>query len=233
MAFSFVDAHAATAAAATVTVTAPDGIQNGDILIASAHARKSSQVPTITLPAGFTEIANSSHGSTNHHEIVGWKRAASESGNYQLAGSGATTMEATVSVFRGCLASGDPVDVSSNTTYVTSNAQVRGASITTNYTDIIVFCGFANRSAATAVLTPETGYTEAAEVEQLSSTYFCVEHSYKLDVAPGATGNIDADCGGSIATKHAFLVALRPAATLTVCPLNLCRTRFINKGVML
>lgn len=206
MAGSFVDAHGNTAAADSVVVTAPDGIADGDILICLAHARRTTGEPTITMPAGFAGIADANPGS-NHHMVIGWKLASSESGNYTVAGASATTMEATISVWRGLAAS--PVDQFSNTAYATSDTIIRGATITTTAAGIVIWCGYLNRASADSI-TPETGYTEAVEVGQAAASYHYIEQSYLLGVAASTTtGSIDGNSGGAATTKHAFLLSLK------------------------
>lgn len=208
MAASYVDAHGATAAHDHVDVVAPDGIANGDILVATCHTRKTSGTPTIGWPAGFTELCvRARAGWTNHDYGIAWKLAASESGDYTFTSDAATTIEAIISVWRGCSAT--PIGNYSNTDYITNDTIIRGATITTSAVGMVLFCGYLNRSSADNIV-PEAGYTEAVEAGQAAATYHYIEHSYLLGVAANtATGNIDANSTNSNAVKHAFLVELK------------------------
>ena len=98
MAGAHVDTHSAAADANNATVTAPDGITNGDILVATVSGRGTG-VTEVTWPADFTETANYLY--SNFLVGVAWKRASSESGNYQFTITNAGTIRCVIGVFRG------------------------------------------------------------------------------------------------------------------------------------
>lgn len=66
-----------------VTVVAPSGIVNDDILIAIA-SHEHGGTTSITWPTGFTEFISQDHGTGAPFGGAAWKLAASESGNYTM-----------------------------------------------------------------------------------------------------------------------------------------------------
>ena len=213
-------AHRATTSAYTnatsVTVTAPAGIADGDILICALLHWVSGGGATLTWPSGFTEIYQR-QATTSYRMGIAWKRASSESGNYTLTAAVSGDLIGIVSAYSGRIASGSPVDVSSDTPYTTNDAKVRGAGVTiaTAGSDLL-WCGFSYRSDQNDLTVP-SGMTARADVHD---GYECLALADLLDQSAAATGNKDGALGDVTATKHAFLVALKPAVATgaTFCP---------------
>lgn len=85
--------------ATSVTVTAPTGIQNGDLLVAVLVANDDRGEKT--LPSGFVRVADSNSATQPGTLVVATKVAASESGNYTFTLAGSTTnITAAVLVYR-------------------------------------------------------------------------------------------------------------------------------------
>lgn len=208
---------ALSAFAASVVVTAPTGIVDGDILV-GAYYHAGSTSAGVTLPAGFTQWAVNGTSLDGFRFVhLCWKRAASESGDYTFARSGtAKTSAACITVIKGCKASGDPANVApSNTLYQTSNTTIRAAAITPTVESCLVWVGLVYSNPQT--LTEPTGFTMQADPNDNTLDYKLVLAT-KLGQAAGATGDID----GTVVTttiKHAMMVALEPyvlvAPTLT------------------
>lgn len=71
------------------TITAPTGIQNGDILIL-AFVMGNASPPTATLPSGFTSLSGPTTVTRDSFSVsrhLAWKLASSESGDYTVTHS--------------------------------------------------------------------------------------------------------------------------------------------------
>jgi hypothetical protein len=216
VAITHVDTHTADAATNSVTVTAPDGISNGDILVAFCFGYGSG-VGTNTpgWPSGFTEWTHD-HSVTDRCFGLAWKRAASESGNYAMTLTNASVMHGAVSVFRGCLASGDPKDVVpteqylGDNKYTTSDTTVRAYAISPSETGLLLWFGFISRDPGCTLAVP-SGFTSAATMQGASSGYRST-CGYILSNASGSTGNKDGTASGATSTKHAMMAQVKAAA---------------------
>lgn len=207
------------AAATPLTVTPDAGvIQDGDILILAGY---DASTTTWVWPSGFAEIE--AVGANEHG--AAWKRASSESGGYNITKSGGGNLEggATLSVFRGCLASGDPVDVFSSTTYTTDNTILRCAAVTTTVAAaMLVATGHAGAYSTTPMgWLPPTGFVKLQEE-------YGVAYGEGLGVAcglaggAGSTGDKDFTLVITATDKHGMLIALKPAVSTVVHRLMTC-----------
>lgn len=206
MAITYISASSADVSSdSSIVVTAPASIQNGDILVAFAAVYKYLADPEdINLPSGFTEIDVNDTPYT--HQTVGWKRASSESGNYTFSCTSGSEGVAGIVVLRGCLASGSPVDVYSDTAYTTTNTTVRAASVTTTVANtMLVAVGYALKDTS---FSPPTGMSEA--FDHSDARNLTASAAYVTQAASGASGDKDFTIGTSAKTKHAFLVAFEP-----------------------
>lgn len=88
----FVSSSVSRSTVALNTVTAPSGIQNGDLLIAIVYSNTTNL--TITLPSGFVAIFSDLSGNGSWY--IAQKIASGESGNYAFTWS--TTNSSTISV---------------------------------------------------------------------------------------------------------------------------------------
>lgn len=93
---SFVSVSNTRAGDNSVIVTAPSGIQNGDLLIAVAYL--SATAETITLPSGFTSVEYDTTAAPLLR--VGYKIASNESGNYTFSYSIDRDSQSTILVYR-------------------------------------------------------------------------------------------------------------------------------------
>lgn len=191
-----------------IVATAPAGIEDGDILLAFVRLYLSPGPPSVTPPAGWTSIASYTLTTPRRFEVF-WKRASGESGDYTFSTSAATLGAVVISAFSGCLASGSPIDVYSNTDYVTNNSTMRAGSVTTTVADAMLWAaGSANSSTA---FTPPSGTTEIADSYTASNWTAGVSAAYVAQAAAGASGDKDFGVSATTTVKHAFLVALKPA----------------------
>jgi hypothetical protein len=143
---------------------------------------------------------------------VGWKRAASESGNYQWTNLPSGYKYTVIGLFRGCATTGDPANVAcSNTTYTTSNTTIRAAGITTDDACALVWVGGIQ---VNGTITKPTNFTKADN--ENDPGYYDLLLGYRLAVAAGATGDVDGVSSASTTSKHGFLIALEPPAAAAV-----------------
>jgi hypothetical protein len=206
---SFVSSSGNGATSSSVVVTAPSGIQDDDILVCFVAAFKYFGNPPITLPSGFTEWYE--RECKEYNTAIGWKRADSESGNYTVSATGATSMCAGICVYRGRVATGDPCDVKSDTPYTTADTNVRAAGVTiTDEGADLIYAGWVYNGESDPGLDVPSGMSSRIA---LAHDYTGIAMGDLLNQSTGATGNKDGthDSPNSDDYKHAFLVALSPA----------------------
>ena len=148
---TFVSSRINGGSTAATTVTAPSGIQNGDLLVAVGFTGLAGY--TVTPPSGFNvqHLDNASLSSL----FIATKVASSESGNYTFTWSGANGNTVAVLVYRNAT----QVNTIGTSTKVTS-ATGTAASITPTYAGTLcaVFCA---EDTAT-ISTPPAGMTQRA-----------------------------------------------------------------------
>ena len=193
---TFVSADTNKSTTASVVVTAPSGIQDGDILIASAGAYGTS-VGAPAFPAGFSTPITWSPTSARRVGSA-WKRASGESGNYTFTATSATQMVAGIMVFRGRLASGTPVGTASNGAYTTNDTIVRALALTAAAGDDLAWVGFEGSTGNS--VTP--ALTSAGEQH---ASYVGFGQGYSQNVSAGSTGNVDGSLSSSNASKRGMM----------------------------
>lgn len=148
---SFVSSSLNRVVSTTNTVTAPSGIQNGDLLIAITY---STTTAGITPPTGFTQIYNEQ--TANPFTTVNIKTAASESGNYTFTASTSVTNTVVMLVYR-------------KATYVNTVGSINRASsgtstalsITPTYSGTLL-ASLTCSSGSASIATPPAGMTQRA-----------------------------------------------------------------------
>lgn len=210
----------------TLTITAPAGITDGDILVAVVWAWEYRGLVTdLSLPNGWATWYTGDFGK--YYGKIAWKRASSESGDYTFTVNAGNSLFifGQIAAFSGRVASGDPLDVGSNTAYITNNATVRGAGVTiaTAGSDL-VYVGFAETNGSASLATP-SGMTSRRS-DDWSGDYTAMETASLDNQSTGATGDKDGTANAATATKHAFLVALKPAVVSGLSiPVAMCHYR--------
>ena len=205
---TFVSANTNKSTTASVVVTAPSGIQDYDILIASVVANGTS-VGTPAFPAGFSTPIEYDY-STTAKCLSAWKRASGESGAYTFTASSATSMKAGMMVFRGRLASGTPVGTASNGAYVTNDTIVRALALTAVAGDDLAWIGFRASSGNVTVTPPSSPWTSAGE--QHDGNAGALGQGYRENVSAGSTGNIDGSISSSGTAKRGMMWNITQAA---------------------
>lgn len=188
-----------------MTITAPSGIEDDDILVAIAVTWTDA---AISWPSGFaTWGARRAVASPNRVFHLGWKRASSESGNYVWGDTSNNFMLGVMGVVKGCVASGDPADALSDTTYTTSDTTIRAASITPSVECALLWIGCVRDE---GVVTKPGAFTLISAFE--GDADMRITLAYKLEQAAEATGTVDGTTAYAITSKHAYMVALEPVA---------------------
>jgi hypothetical protein len=212
---TYISGSVAAASASSVTVAAPASIADGDIILAYGFAGGAS-LPTITPPTGFAEATTDDGGT--YRRTFFWKRASSESGDYDFSTAGvATLIEVHLLVYRGCLASGSPVDAYAKTAYTTSNTIVRASSMSPFYRGARVWAGYCwSSSAPPLTLAVPDGWTAAGSIienkHRTSSGYILDAE----DWTPTPTGVQDGTASLTCTSKHAMMVNLRASTSVNL-----------------
>jgi len=202
------EAHTAYGSTAgSVTCAKPTGTVDGDIMVAVLVQGRSGSIASVpTPPSGWAQTA--SYTTVNDGGFYGrcsvwWKRAASEGVNYAWTLAETVSTQVIICSYSGCLASGNPVDVTStNSANIGVSATATALSVTTTVAETkLIYTGHNWDGGGTR--TPPSGMTERYD----SLAYFADQNI----ASAGATGNrtqalVDAN------PWAAFLVALKPAA---------------------
>ena len=203
----------------STTVSAPSGLTDADILLATIFIGSSnSTVPTVTPPAGFNALADNPTNSTNDGGFYGklnvyWKQAASESGSYTFTHTSASTQCVLMAIYGGAAS---PVDVSSiNAVNVGGGTGVTVATGVTTTVDNDLLCLLAHDWTAGGGIAPPAGFTE--HFENLVYT------ASKGKFVAGPTGNVTfvSSNPSGYGPWTARLVAIKPsggALNVTVQP---------------
>lgn len=231
MAISYVSGSNTTYASRTnTTITAPSGIANNDILLASMFTGQgSSGTPDPTAPAGWTEIgtAQSNRQGAGPFYVefrIYIKTAASESGDYTFTHSSCSS-QGVMACFRG-VDTTTPQDVTATTNR--GNGVSRTWTGLTTTTANVWIVGFGHDFADTSNnLTAPTGMTERMEVNAL--TYLVTE----LIATASATGDRTHNCNSSNADSERLwetrLIALRSDGAAAPTPASRNFKQFVRR----
>lgn len=139
-AFGAAGTYLSGADATTAAVPVPAGVAANDIILVHLYLEVSAAV---TVPTGFAEITPAASVTAPYYHRAFWKRAtAADTGTYTFSWTGVTWREAIATRYRGCVATGSPIDVSASAARSTSNTVTPGVSVTTTGTDrLLVWCG--------------------------------------------------------------------------------------------
>jgi len=207
-----------TAAGTTsLTFDPPSGIQDGDILLMLVGTANTAELGN--LPAGFTRFAQVIN--TNGASFFAWKRASSESGTYLVDGL-ATLSRGCLMRFSGCIASGNPINVSASR----ANASTaRGtAGITTTVVDTMIV------SAVHLVSNFDVTLWTADDPATLTEKF----HSGTTGIAVSAAVELKATAGATGATSYYFSNAENEGlvCALTPIPIFLPWRDGMTRGMM-
>ncbi len=206
-----------TAAEATVSANIPAGTADDDLMLALVESYQSSGTPVqpSTVPTGWSLIATQTVGECNFS--VYYKVASGDTpGTSRTWGyAGIKDYIATnIVTYRGGFSVASPIQGSSNTAYTNADLILRAASVTTSAPQTnLILVGGAYLSGTFRTVTPPADFTEDLDWAP-ASPYFLryFAHSTAPQAAAGASGDKDATMSGSgsVALKHAVLIALNP-----------------------
>jgi hypothetical protein len=201
-----------SASSNSAVVSKPTGVVEGDIMFAHIlHFNASDRLTTI--PTGWIQIGRHKNGSYNqalYYKVAG----ASEGASYTFGFTSNSKVAVTISAYRGCFNTSDPIDASSNTEYILNNTTYRAASMTLSsaYTTVLMFPSVYSTATQTFSnpTTQSGGWTEDYDHGNTNPDFWRAGYRKMINTA-GATGVIDSIGTLSGTTiKHAFAVALHP-----------------------
>ena len=196
-------ATASTVGATSISIAAPAGLANNDIMLAMIST---DAAETITPPSGFTQIA-SRINNTSH--FLFYKRAASESGSYAFSWTTSARAVGTIAAFSGVAPTGTPYDFvsaannSSGTTHLTGSGTIAGSNRT-----LVATYGASDDAGGSISWTAPAGYTERADTASGPSNSFNDDTTTTAGAAAAASSTSSAAGEGM-----GVLIALRPDTT--------------------
>ena len=149
-------AHGTTSCAPAV----PSNYQANDIFLLFAICTTGK---TISTPNGYTLIVQNDGGSDAKNVAVFYKRATASESAPTVSASGASAVDACLVAYRGCIATGSPVDVASSAWSFgsgTSNKVVTVSAITTvTAYDMVVLAAMGGSSQSGETWTWQSGFS--------------------------------------------------------------------------
>lgn len=190
-----------------VTMTAPPGAADGDILLAVLYFENTSD--TLTLPGSWALIRSDNNAGANPYRVaLSWiRRSGAPALNFAWTTS--VFFQYIISAYTGCLAAGTPTD-GSNFGNATSISPYRVTTFSTTVNgDVLIAI---NNTLSGCIPTPPAGYTS----RQNSATG---SQADLQQATAGATGNVDYTSGGCGSEQWLTqIVALKQAAAAACTP---------------
>lgn len=213
---------AGTTSSASVQIDVPTGVVNGDILFLWVGAQDSTP-PTVTSGvSAWTLVGTATPTGTATRSYLYYRIASGEPANYTVGFSGSAGYKRCVIIAytSGDFNALDPVDVSSNTEYVTNDTTVRAAAMSVSDADSpLFFVGYVYTSSGRTWTAPAAiggvSWTEDYNNSDLTNRFTVGAYSMVMS-SLGSTGDINATISSATTFKHAFAVALNPALKPTV-----------------
>ena len=215
---------AAVVSAGTLTITAPSGIVNDDLLVAYLRIDNlgdETVEPFCSPPGGWTLYTNTltqtETGGRGSASAIFTKKAASEAGNYAFTNDLVTTEEmgGSIVVYSG-VDTTTALDVTPSASHYSFNIDdttpTPPAIVTVNNnTMVLIFAGSTDPTSITDHAVP-TGYTERVDVIGNARA----NHAIAEKLIPTATtetpGSYTLTGAGAGVESHGTTIALRPAA---------------------
>ena len=206
-------AHTDSASTASLVITKPAGTADNDILF--ALLKRSDLANPTGVPSGWALLGEAETAGFIDFWLY-WKLAASEGADYTWSWADVARTGGTIVTYRGGFNTASPIDVTSNTTYQTSDTICRAASMTVAAANSsLFFFGAAHFTVDTLTFTkpsvPTTDWVEDVDTSDTGSR-FGRETCNMTWTGSGATGTMDATMSQTRTDKHGFAVALNPAA---------------------
>jgi hypothetical protein len=150
----FVSSSVARVSTSSNTVTAPTGIQDGDLLVAVIF-NSSENADPITLPSGWSMLFE--NDATNNYFVLARKTAASESGNYTFGFGSSTANTIAILVYRNAT----QINTTGTLNRQASTATGTASSIAPTFRGSL--CAFFANETARTVATAPSGMTQRAD----------------------------------------------------------------------
>lgn len=208
MAFGYITTSSYDSASSNSGLVSKSTVNDDDILFAVVmHETEYAN----SVPSGWTSLGQNTTGALGDVELF-WKKASSEPASWTWGFPSANKLRVLVVAFRDGFDLINPIDVVSNTAYVTNDAICRAASMSVAAANSpIIYFGSLKRTIATTYTPPTVPSTMTEHYDNGSiSPDFFNEVASVIWSGSGATGNIDGTMSVSLTTKHAFAVALKP-----------------------
>jgi hypothetical protein len=193
----------ANGSSSTLVIDTPAGTQNGDIMIAGIQGNGT---PSITPPAGWTELYEVTQGNFSGRHWVYYKIASSEGSNHTWTFSGSVRNSGGILTFTGNDTS-SPIDDSDAGAYGSMTSYTLSSITTSQANDMLVYYAGVDFGSNPSC-TPPTGFTEVFESNGGSETTM----GYKTQAAAGATGTFAGSTGSSSAGAWSHIAILEGAA---------------------
>ena len=203
------------------TINKAGGVVDGDIMFMFLAVYIATPPTIDSVPDGWGLVAT--NATSNSRWYLYWKKASSEGASYTWSLTGSCRYYALNIAY----SSGDfdvesiaDITAISNTLYGTAGTTVRAASMSVPAANspLVYFAAIYNTTVRTFTppTAPTTDWVEDAD-EGHNTPDISVTNGSMIWTGSGATGAMDVICSITITTeKHAFAIALKPAATLTV-----------------
>jgi len=196
-----------------ITVSKPTGTVNGDILFCWI-GWYGDGITIDSVPSGWT-LLGENVANTDKFALY-YKIAADEGASWDWSFSAGGRVRAVCSCYTGGdFNSADPIDVVSNTEYRETNNQCIAASMNVATANSpLVFWGGVFSGTSKTFTKPSVPTTDWVEDDDAGNTTsrFWTEVCSMIWSGSGATGDMIATISASTLNKHAFAVALKPAA---------------------
>lgn len=230
MAFAIVGSgtYAGGSWASSVAPAKPTGVAANDILF--ALLTRGGDVNDVTsVPAGWTLLQGYTRSTAERWWLYYKVAGASEGDTYTWQWANPQKSMGLIVAYRDGFNTSDPIDASSNGEYLTGNTTLRATGVTVSADDspLIMVGGVLYATAPVTFSAPTSPGTFTEDLDTGNATPDWWGCFYSLVVAAGATGNVDATMDSSQTSKHAFLVALKPASSGATAPIHLLRTQYI------
>lgn len=196
----------------TIVITKPTGTADDDIMF--ALLKRVGQVDPTGTPTGWTLEGTGNEATSTSRYWLYRRVAASEGADYTWTWAALARSGGTIATYRGGFNIADPIDVVSNTGYTTSDTILRAASmVVAAANSSLIFLGGGHFSASQTYTAPTVPGTWVEDHDSWNSgSRFAREICSMVWSSSGATGNMDATISATAQAKHAFAVALKPAA---------------------
>ena len=196
-----------------ITVTKPTGTVDGDILFCWLGFYKTSAMTVGSVPSGWQLLGEYLTNSDKY--ALYYKVASGEPASWVWSFSTTGKVRAVCSCYTGGdFNASNPINVVSNTPYRTSGTPCIATTMNVaNANSPLIFWGGVYSTTVRTFTKPSIPTTGWVEDDDAGSTTpdFSTEVCSMIWAGSGATGDMSATISTSLATKHAFAVALNPA----------------------